>query len=247
MIHAWKARLAALSGAGAVAVLLIVPAAAGDPAKATKAEDPVIGSRTDKPDGSSAISVGRKLPTDWDTKVGVDFGLAAPLSPTLTPEAYLDGVKRDRSSGVGWASVMVPAAPLGWDKAGIEARIDPNQDQGKLTTTLSRPLGENVRVTVKSGAAVTEPLTRPLTPTNPGATAPVQSLATENVLSLDLLDSATTLAAGAKLSTTDDKWLRTLSAEQKLFGGPVSVTGAISERADGLLDRSVKAGFKHAW
>src|SRR4029079_7233724 len=32
--------------------------------------DPTFGSRTDKPDGSSALTVGRRLPTPWETKVG---------------------------------------------------------------------------------------------------------------------------------------------------------------------------------
>ena len=34
------------------------------------------------------------------------------------------------------------------------------------------------------------------------------------------------------------------SAEQKLFGGPVSITGAISETAAGAHDKSLKAGLK---
>ena len=51
----------------------------------------------------------------------------------------------------------------------------------------------------------------------------------------------------ADISSTDDKWLRTLSAEQKLFGGPFSVTGSVSETATGDLSKSLKAGFKQNW
>jgi len=38
---------------------------------------PTFGSRTDKPDGSSALTVGRRLPTSWETKVGADVRLLA--------------------------------------------------------------------------------------------------------------------------------------------------------------------------
>ena len=49
------------------------------------------------------------------------------------------------------------------------------------------------------------------------------------------------------LSTGEDKWLRTLSAEQKLLGGPLSVTGAVSETGAGDTAKSLKAGFKRTW
>lgn len=224
---------------------------------AAKGDPSAIGSRTDKPDGSTAITVGRRLPTAWDTKVGVDFGLAPPPAATPVPDAYIAGRgPQDRSSGVGWASVAIPADPTGWEKAAVEARIDPTQDQGKLATTLSRslPLGDDAKLTVKNGYSLTETLVNPggipLAAAKAGApvvAAPsTQSLATEGQVSLDI-PSGTTFGAGAKLSTTDGRWLRTLSAEQKLFGGPFSVTGAISERPTGETDRSVKAGFKFAW
>jgi hypothetical protein len=42
-------------------------------------------------------------------------------------------------------------------------------------------------------------------------------------------------------------WLRTLSAEQKLFGGPFSVTGSVSETGTGDLSKSLKASFERTW
>lgn len=253
-----KSIATALSGAGALLVTLTAMADAGEPAKgAAKNDSAVIGNRTDKPDGTTAMTVGRRLPTDWETKIGVDVGLAAPVSATPSTEAHLGGLaQQDRSSGVGWASVVVPAAPLGFDKTAIETRIDPAQDQGKLATTLSRtlPLGDGVRLTVKNGYSLTNTLTSSAAPpaiagrtASASGAAADQTLATENALSLDLLPTKTTLAAGAKLSSSDDRWLHSLSAEQKLFGGPISVTGTISERTDGDYDRSLKAGFKRQW
>jgi hypothetical protein len=38
-----------------------------------------------------------------------------------------------------------------------------------------------------------------------------------------------------------------LSAEQKLFGGPLSVTGSVSETATGDTSKSLRAGFKRTW
>jgi hypothetical protein len=55
------------------------------------------------------------------------------------------------------------------------------------------------------------------------------------------------VSLGADVSSTDDKWLRALSAEQKLFGGPFSVTGSMSETAGGDISKSLRAGFKHSW
>ena len=62
--------------------------------------------------------------------------------------------------GAGWANVAVPAAPLGLDKATVDARVDPNADQGRLSTALSRsvPIGGGVSVTLQNGYAVTQSL-----------------------------------------------------------------------------------------
>ena len=46
--------------------------------------DPTFGSRTDKPDGSSTMTIGRRLPTEWETKVGTDVSLAPQQSPALS-------------------------------------------------------------------------------------------------------------------------------------------------------------------
>jgi len=60
--------------------------------------------------------------------------------------------------------------------------------------------------------------------------------------------SDTSVSLGGEFSTADDhRWLPTLSAEQKLFGGPFSVTGSMSETAGGDISKSLRAGFKHSW
>lgn len=221
-----------------------------------RTDDALLGKRHDKPDGSAAVTVGRRLTTDWETKIGVDLGLAAPLTTTPQPDTYLQGWSRqDRSSGAGWAALAVPGvnSPIGWDKAAVEARIDPTQNQSKIATSVSRsvPIGDATKLTIQNGYSVTETLANPDIPipaASPGAPLPggrAQNLTSEERLSVSVFE--TTLSAGAKTSSSDDRWLHSLSAEQKLFGGPLSITGTISERLTGDLDKSIKAGFKHTW
>jgi hypothetical protein len=194
-----------------------------------------IGSRSEKADGSVSVSAGQRLPTDWETKVGVDVAAPAPW-----PDAF-SGLTQDRGSG--WANVAVPAAPLGLDKATIDARVDPNANQGKLSTALSRsvPIGDGLSLTLQNGFAMTQTLANP-----GGAAAATHVFAGDGALRLEF-PSATALSAGAKMSSTDERLLPSVSAEQKLFDTPLSVTGSISERATGETDRSIMAGFKRSW
>jgi hypothetical protein len=195
-----------------------------------------IGSRNEKPDGSVAITAGQRLPTAWDAKVGVDMAAPATL-PDATP-----GQAQDR--GAGWANVAVPAATIGLDKATIDARVDPASDQGKLSTSLSRsvPVGDGgLSITLQNGYAVTQTLAAPN-----GAPGAPRVLSGDGAVRLDL-PTATAFSAGASMSSTDERVLPKVSAEQKLFGTPLSVTGTISERPTGDTDKSITAGFKRNW
>jgi hypothetical protein len=203
--------------------------------RASSGPDP-IGSRSEKADGSISVSAGQRLPTEWETKVGVDVA-----APAQLPDAFA-GQAQDR--GRGWANVAVPAAPLGLDKATIDARVDPNADQGSLSTALSRsvPIGGGASLTLQNGYAVTQSLANPN-----GVGAPAtHTFAGDGGVRLEL-PTATALSAGARMSSSDERLLPTVSAEQKLFDSPLSVTGAISQRATGETDRSITAGFKKSW
>src|SRR6185436_17560323 len=136
--------------------------------------DPTFGSRTDKPDGSSALTVGRRLPTPWETKVGADVSLAAP-SGIAASDNLARGVAQDRSSGAVWGNLTMPGLrPLGFDKTSVEARIDAGKDEGKVGATLSRsvPINPNLSVTLQNSYSVTQSLasTAPILPQAPGAT-----------------------------------------------------------------------------
>jgi hypothetical protein len=60
------------------------------------------------------------------------------------------------------------------------------------------------------------------------------------------MDTGTSFFAGQSLSTTDDKWLRKIGAEQKIIGG-FNISTSIAETPLGIPNKSVSAGFKQSW
>src|SRR5262249_56248252 len=48
-------------------------------------------------------------------------------------------------------------------------------------------------------------------------------------LRFNVLPTDTSVSLGANISSTDEKWLPSLSAEQKLFRGPFNVTRSVSQ------------------
>lgn len=206
-------------------------------------------SRTDKGDGSAAVTVNRALPTVWDTKVGVDFGLPAASSPLTTPERLPAGAAAEQGSGVAWANTTAPALqlPLGWDKASLDARFDPLQEQSKLGSRFSRslPIGEDLSLTMESGFAITHLRDQPL-PEDLSGSQTVNIFDTDRLAKINFLATGTSFGASSRKSSVDDQWLNSVSAEQKLFGG-ISVTGVVSETPEGDTSKSLTAGFRRKW
>jgi hypothetical protein len=237
------------------------------PKSGVKSQDPAFANRKDNKDGSSQVTVGTSIPTNWQTKVGVDLGLAPTpsLQPAQVENLQVGSIIQDGSSGAAWANLTAPGpVPLAWDKTSVDARVDPLHEQSRLGTTLSRtvPIDKNMSMTLQNGYAVTQSLTntpvqQPFDPfaipaprPSPGAgnvmPAP-QIWSNEDAVRLNLSSTGTTLSVGAKVQSTDEHWLRSLSAEQKLFDGPISVTGALTETPTGDISKSIMAGFKQAW
>jgi hypothetical protein len=186
----------------------------------------------------------RGAPTAWQSKVGIDYRKPTVPATEFQPDQLVAGAIPDQSTGVAWANVNAPGldTPLGWDKTVLETRLDPSQDQGKFGTTLSRsvPVGADLSVTLQNGLAVTRTLPSAMQP-------PSQIWASIQALQFNLLPTDTSISVGGAFSSADDRWLPTLSAEQKLFGGPFSLTGSLSETATGETNKSLKAGFKRTW
>ena len=183
------------------------------------------------------------LASDWSSKAGIDYRKPSFPAADFQPGALTIGSVPDQSNGVAWATVTAPGFqfPLGWDQTSIETRVDPSQQQSKVGTTLSRsvPVGENVTATLQNGLAVTSPL--------PNATTHDHGWSSNQSLRFKVLPTDTSVSLGANISSTDEKWLPSLSAEQKLFGGPFRVTGSVSETPTGETSKSLTAGFKRQW
>jgi hypothetical protein len=192
----------------------------------------------------SAVSVKQPISPFLNTQVGADMTVVrqpATLSELLGEKAT-NGGNEPQSSGTAWASVSAPGVGSIWDKTTVEARIDPAQDQGKLGTSLSKSLTltEQYSLTLQNGYNMTEGFA-PM-PGSAGRT----TYATEQSAKFGITDTGTSFSAGQSLSTTDDKWLRKIGAEQKIVGG-FNISTSIAETPLGIPNKSVSAGFKQSW
>jgi hypothetical protein len=184
-----------------------------------------------------------KMPkTDWEAKVGVDNN---PALPNPGPESSTPAAPTGQSVGVAWANVTAPGLMI-MDKTALETRLDPHQ-QGKLGLSMSRtvPVGSGLSVTWQNSYSVTQPLSQPAaSPLHPPS---AQVFDSNQAIRFTILPADTTVSLAATISNTTDRWMRSMSAERKLFGGPVSLTGAVQETPSGDLSKSLKAGFKRTW
>jgi hypothetical protein len=206
-------------------------------------------SSKDRPNGSAAVSVKQPLSPLWDARIGADMTVTRDQG-TLTGSQQLsdklaNGGNAQQSSGTAWAAITAPGVGSIWDQTAVEARVDPAQDNSKLGTSLSKalPLSEQYSVTLQNGYNVIQQGIVPV----PGIAAhPARNYQTEQSARLSVTETGTSFMAGQTLSTSDDKWLRKIGAEQKLFDG-VSISGSIGETAQGATNKSLTAGFKRSW
>ena len=205
-------------------------------------------STNQKPNGSSAVSVKQSITPFWDTRIGADMTVARQGTLTgseLLSEKLANGGSLPQSSGTAWAAISAPGVASIWDKTSVEARVDPAQEQSKLGTSLSKslPLSEQYSLTLKNDYNLIQQGIVPV----PGIVShPARSYQTDQSAKLSITDTGTSFTAGQTLSTNDDKWLRKVGAEQKLFDG-VTISGSIGETPSGAANKSLSAGFKRSW
>ncbi|MGA7804355.1 hypothetical protein [Bradyrhizobium sp.] len=204
-------------------------------------------SANDKPNGVSNVSVKQAVSPFLDTRVGADMTVTH--EPTtmseLLAEKSANGGSLPQSGGTAWAAVTAAGAGEVWDKTAVEARVDPNTEQSKLGTTLSKqvPLDQQYSVTLQNGLNMTQQGIVPV----PGVVArPTRAYATDQSAQFSVSDTGTSITAGQTLSSSEDKWLRKVGAEQKLFDG-VSVSGSVAETSQGTTSKSITAEFKKSW
>jgi hypothetical protein len=192
----------------------------------------------------SAISVKQPISPFLDARVGADMTVVRQpqtLAELLTEKAT-NGGNEPQSSGTAWAAVTAPGVGSIWDKTAVEARIDPAQDQGRLGASMSKSLklSDQYSLTLQNGYNMTQGFA-PM-PAAAGHT----NYATEQSAKLGLTDTGTSFSAGQTLSTSDEKWLRRIGAEQKIVGG-FNISGSIAETPLGIANKSISAGFKQSW
>lgn len=203
-------------------------------------------------DGSGTVVVRQTLSPEWDAKVGADLNLAGNNPESYQPQAPLDAYSRRNSGGTAWASIDVTEA------ATVDARVDPNNDQGRLAGTLkhSMPVGNSLSVTLQNSVSVTDTYGTqgPSAPAGlPMMTLPQDSgsgrsqvLGNEQAVKFNVLPTGTTLGAALASSSGDPVTHNTFSAEQKLLG-PLSVTTSVSDVGQTTVSKSISAGFKLNW
>ena len=209
-------------------------------------------SHSDRPDGSSTLTVKQPLASEWDAKVGADLSLAAAPPDGATPSKPFPLKPAGRDSGAAWASVGVA------DLATVDARVDPASDQSKLGTAFKRsiPVGGKFSVTLQDSYSMTEtfgahtpaPSDVPLM-TEPAATpapATQQIWGSQNAVKLDVLATGTSLGAGVVTASNDPVAHSTFSADQKLYG-PLHLTTAVNDVGQPTISKSISAAFRLTW
>jgi hypothetical protein len=197
--------------------------------------------------GSSAVTVKQSVSSFWDARIGADMTVAnepRTMSELLAQKAA-NGGNLPQSSGSAWAAATAPGAGVIWDKTAIEARVDPGSEQSKLGASLTKsmPLTGDTSLTLQNGYSVNQQGTTAV----PGVGGHItRNYETDQTAKVTITDTGTSISAGQSLSTTDDKWLRKVGAEQKLFDN-VTVSGSVGETSQGAINKSVTAGFKKSW
>jgi hypothetical protein len=197
--------------------------------------------------GSAAVTVKQSVSSFWDARIGADMTVTkepTTMSELLAQKAE-NGGSLPQSSGSAWAAATAPGAGAIWDKTAVEARVDPGSEQSKLGASLTKsvPLSRDYSLTLQNGYSVNQQGTTAL----PGVGGRVtRNYETDQSAKVTITDTGTSITAGRTLSTTDDKWLGKVGAEQKLFDN-VTVSGSVGETSQGAINKSVTAGFKKSW
>jgi len=222
-------------------------AAKGRAAKGAASAD-VAWSANERGNGTSAVSVKQSISPFWDTRIGADMTVARQGSATTSEqlsEKLANGGSLPQSSGTAWAAITAPGVASIWDTTAVEARVDPSSEQSKLGTSLSKslPISEQYSLTLKNDYNLIQQGIVPV----PGIVShPARSHETDQSARLSIAETGTSFMAGQTLSASDEKWLRKVGAEQKLFDG-VTISGSIGETPSGAASKSLSAGFKRSW
>ena len=136
------------------------PAAKTGGAKGGQGGSALSWSNNSKANGGADVSVKQSVWSFWDTRVGADMRVTR--EPTtmseLLAEKASNGGSLPQSGGSAWAAITAPGAAGIWDKTAVEARIDPQSEQSKLGTSISKQvlLSDFYALTRQNGYNVTQ-------------------------------------------------------------------------------------------
>jgi hypothetical protein len=231
------------------ASMLDLPSVKARSAAKSAASDDASWSSTAKGNGVSSMSVKQSISPFWDARIGADMTVVnqpqAITSGDLLWQKISPDAPPENSSGSAWAAITAPGVGSIWDKTSVEARVDPGAEESRFGTSISKsvPLSDSYSVTLQNGYNLIQQGLVPV----PGVPAhPLRNYETDQSARLTIGDTGTSFTAGRTLSSSDDKWLGKVGAEQKLFDG-VIVSGSIGETASGATSKSISAGFKRSW
>jgi hypothetical protein len=227
-----------------------VSSAAAKPLKATGAARTATFdlTRATQPNGTDTYSFKRALPA-LNARVGADLGTGTP-SPYYAPDRPMAPARGN--SGAAWASVDVTSA------ASIDARVDPQADQGRLAATLRHaiPFGSNYSLTVQNSSGVTDSIGSPGATTSTGMpmttlpqatdTGATQTWDNQPSLQFDVKSTGTSFSAGLARSSADPVVHNRIAAEQQVYG-PLHVSTAVADVGAPTQSKSISANFKLTW
>jgi hypothetical protein len=193
--------------------------------------------RSENKNGSANVAQKQSWSNGIATRVGVDSVGSQPGWPK--PDAA-----QPPSSGTGWANAAIPGVgPI--DQTTLDARLDPDGDQRKFGARFEKsiPVNPQFSVTLQNGYGLSQPLANQ---TIAGTPPPAHVIDSEQLAKLNVLNYGTSIFAGSKQSSTDERRLNSFGAEQNFLGG-LSVSGAVNENTNGGHDRSLTARFKRNW
>ncbi|MCP3440864.1 hypothetical protein [Bradyrhizobium sp. CCGUVB14] len=223
-----------------------ITAVAPHATQAAPATDSLNWSSSTESNGASAVTAKQSILPFWDAWIGADMTVVrqpATMSDFLAKKAANGGTV-PQSSGNVWAVATAPGAGIIWDKAVLEARVDPGAESSKIGTSLtgSVPLPNVHSLALQIDCNVLQhgKVSRF------GIGGQVSNYETHQSAKVTIEKIGTSFVVGQIMSTTDDKWLRTFGAEQKLFEG-VTIASSIGETAQGTTSMSLTAGFKTSW
>jgi hypothetical protein len=188
---------------------------------------------TSNSNGTTAYTVKRVLPVDWDTKVGADLGVNDMPSGRAEPVWPLPAA---RNSGAAWATVQVPGV------ASFDARLSAGAEPNKFGVSRTLPLSNAASLTLQNSYAVTEASAGvPV-----GLPGPASIWSNDRAVKFNIAATGTTFGASATNSTGDSVTHNRLSAEQRLFE-KFNITTSLNDVGATASSKSITAGIKTNW